>query len=228
MKILGIETSSVALSLALLNEGKIYTHHVDAPMQQAKTILSSINELLSSSHVKPEQLTAIAFGRGPGSFTGIRIAVSVAQGLGYSLNKPLIPISSLAALAQTIHDDSGWKELLVAVDARMEEVYWGIYKADNAGFVKLVNTERLCKADKIDLPSSGSWGGVGSGWATYQNILVEKLGFCPSKIDSLSLPSASGVVRLAAESYQKGEGISASEAQPIYLRDKVVFSSSEA
>jgi tRNA threonylcarbamoyladenosine biosynthesis protein TsaB len=226
MKILAIETSASASSVALLNEDEMLIDHKMAPLLQSRVILLSINELLLSSQVELEQLDAVAFGCGPGSFTGIRIATGVAQGLGYAANLPLIAISSLAALAQAVCDDRGWKKLLVAVDARMHELFWGVYTAEENGLMGLFSKESLCSPNLIDVPPAGDWYGVGTGWGTYQNNLIQKLGFQPIEIDAVSLPTAAGVARLALAKCQREEWVSAAEAQPVYLRDKVVFSPS--
>lgn len=225
MKILSIDTSSSACSIALLVNDQIKQIHQVVPMQQAQLILPLINELLESSHLTLKQIDAIAFGCGPGSFTGIRIAISVAQGLGAATKLPLIPVSSLAALAQSAHDASGWKNLLVAVDARIHEIYWGAYQADSAGLVNLIGKESLCLPEAVkDIPVS-DWYGVGSGWALYQDSLVKNLGFAPLMIDSGQLPTAAGVARLAALKYQKQQWVSAEEAQPVYLRNEIVSKS---
>ena len=216
MKILAIETSSTACSLALLIDDTITTHHEIAPLQQAQIILPSINALLKSSDVSLPQLDAIAFGCGPGSFTGIRIAVSVAQGLGFGATLPLIPVSSLAALAQAAFDDLGWRKLLVAVDARINEVYWGMFEVQE-GFVQLKNKECVSPPDKIQLPDSSDWYGVGNGWEIYRELIA----FHPVEIDAKRLPMASAVARLAKSKYEKGEYVSPAQAQPVYLRDRV-------
>lgn len=219
MNILAIDTSSTACSLALLMNENIVIHHEIAPLQQARIILPSINALLKSCDVTLKQLSAIAFGQGPGSFTGIRIATSVAQGLALGAKLPVIPVSSLAALAQAAFDDLGWKKLLVATDARINEIYWGMFSVEN-GFVQLTNIEKICHPDKADLPNTPDWYGVGNGWEIYKN----QLAFNPIAIDTTRIPMASAVSRLAKIKFEKGEYLSPSKAQPIYLRNKVANS----
>ena len=124
MKILAIETSSHACSVALLNEDKVKISHIISPMQQAKLILPMIDELLKSSALTLNDLDAIAYGCGPGGFTGVRIAASVAQGLGFAVKLPIIPISSLAVMAEAAFLERQWRKLLVAVDARADQIYW--------------------------------------------------------------------------------------------------------
>jgi len=217
MKILAIETSATACSLALLIDDQIISRHVHAPMQQTQLILPMISELLTSSQVSLKQLNALAFGCGPGSFTGIRIATSVAQGLGYSTSLPLIPISSLAALAQSTQDELGWKKLLVAVDARMGEIYWGVYEANKHGIVQLKDLERLCRFNNVVFPTSSGWYGVGNGWGMEGASAI----FTPLAIDAERQPTASGVARLAKIQYENKRWVTADKVEPVYLREKV-------
>ncbi|MCE3239461.1 MAG: tsaB, partial [Gammaproteobacteria bacterium] len=149
MKILGFDTSSAACSVALLIDDKISVLHEIIPMQQAQSLLPMIEELLLSNKMRLDQLDAIAFGCGPGSFTGVRIAASVAQGLAYALQLPVIPISSLAALAQAVYQNLQWQKLLVAVDARMQEVYWGAYHINQEGIAVLIHQEAISTPEKI-------------------------------------------------------------------------------
>src|SRR5690348_12267838 len=131
MKLLALDTSSIACSVALLLDGDVHYLHKIAPMQQAKLILSMIEELLKTHSLKVNHLDAIAYGCGPGSFTGLRIACSVAQAFGLAADKPLIPISSLAALAQATYIEHQEKKVLAAIDARMDQIYWAAYELQN-------------------------------------------------------------------------------------------------
>ena len=128
MNLLAIETSDAACSIALQVGDAIHARHEVIPMQQSQVVLPWIDELLRAKSITLNQLDAIAFGCGPGSFTGIRLATSIAQGLGYGAGLPLIPVSSLAILAQTAYQTLGWDRVLVAVDARMQEIYTGAYE----------------------------------------------------------------------------------------------------
>ena len=127
MKLLAFDTSSTTCSVALLLNDEIIEKNQTALMQQAQLIFPMIDTLLKSKNLKINQLDGIAFGCGPGSFTGVRIATSVAQGLAYAAKLPLIPVSSLAALAQAAYEDLRWEKLVVAVDARIQEIYWGAF-----------------------------------------------------------------------------------------------------
>jgi tRNA threonylcarbamoyladenosine biosynthesis protein TsaB len=218
MKILAIETSSNACSVALLQDDVIISAHEILPLQQARTILPMINRLLQSQNVPLNQLDAIAFGCGPGSFTGVRIATSVAQGLGFALKKPLIPISSLASLAQTAYTMHGWKCLLIAVDARMGEVYWGQYQIGNDNVVTLIGAEKVSKPHEILFPEE-KYGGAGNGWAVDDFPRLEPY-------DATLLPTAASVAVLAACQYKKQSWVTAFAAEPAYIRDQVATKSS--
>lgn len=222
MNILAIETSSSACSVALTKNNQVTARHKVLPMQQAQLILPMIDEVLKEADITLNQLDAIAFGCGPGSFTGIRIATSTAQGLGYALNLPLIPVSSLAALAQTAFNAMGWTKLLVAIDARMQEVYWGKYIVNSAGLVELQGEEIISPPSR--LPSLESfaeqgktWVGVGSAW----QVFSEQIPFSPLEKDVDGIATAEAVLQLAMPRFQAQQWVRAEEALPVYLRDNV-------
>lgn len=215
MKLLAIETSSTACSAALTIENEITSHHEVAPLQQARQILPMIDHLMSSNQIKLNQLDALAFGCGPGSFTGVRIATSVMQGLGFALNKPLISISSLAALAQEAYELHGWRQILVCVDARIHEVYWGFYKVNETGLAQLIGQEQVSSPQNIHLEEG--WFGAGNGWEVYKDQFITQ----PLKKDSTILPTATAILTLAKPKFKMGQWIKTEEALPTYLRDNV-------
>lgn len=218
MNILTLDTSSTACSLALQKGKELKTLHTIAPMQQAKLILPMIHELLESFALTPEDLDLIAYGGGPGSFTGIRIANSVAQGFGLGAQKPIIRISSLAALAQAAFLEYGHNEVLVAVDARMEQIYWASYKVMARGYMELVDQELLCAPEDITIPTGKNWCGVGDGWEKYQESLASKLDFKPYPIHIQPLPTAHAILQLAKIEFELGRQFTVSDAVPVYLR----------
>ncbi len=219
MNLLAFDTSTSACSVAIqTNTGDIFQSHEIAPMQQARQVLPVIQQLLQTAELTANDLDAIIYGCGPGSFTGIRIATSVAQGLAFALNKPVVPISSLNAIAQSAHDEQKLNNILIAVDARMDEIYWAIYQANAAGVMELQSPEQVCKPDQINLPIQGHWYGVGDGWTKYQAELVTKLGFTPQAIYPDILPNAKSLLLLAQDKLAKGQTLSAAEAAPVYLR----------
>ena len=186
-------------------------------MQQAQCILPMIDTLLKDHQLSLAELDALAFGCGPGSFTGVRIATSVAQGLGFATPLPLISVSSLAALAQSAFLDLGWKKLLVAVDARMQEIYWGMYQINEEGRLVLVGEEMVCRPDKLVFPEAGDWYGVGNAWEVYQG----QFAYSPCGVDATRMPMASGVAILARQLYLEGKCMAAADAEPVYLRNNI-------
>lgn len=220
MNILAIDTSSHACSVALLRNQEMKLRHEMMPMQHAKFILSFIEEVVGSPG---DPVDVLAWGCGPGSFTGLRIAASIIQSMGYVWQLPVVNISSLAAVAQVAHEKHGWQEIAVAVDARMKEVYWGYYRANSHGFVELVGQEGrglpevLPFTEKID----DNYYAVGDGWSLYTHEIVTGLQKKPVDIDSNCLPSAAAVACLAQVKYKKGDWLQPFDALPQYLRDNV-------
>ncbi len=213
MNLLAFDTSSTACSVALLFDEKISFRHTIAPMQQSKLILPMIHELFSEKNITLKQVDAIAFGCGPGSFTGVRLATSVAQGLGFAGEKPLIPISSLAATAQTAYQELGWEKIVVAIDARVNEIYWAYYTVESQALVKLIGQERLSTPDLMSI-SEENWYGVGNAWDVYQQQITLK----PLKKDITCLANACAILELANK---QGVMMAPSDALPVYLRDDI-------
>lgn len=224
MNILAIETSSEACSVALLASGKqkhtnteIKSLHHTASRQQTRVILPMINQLLNSSSLSIKDLNAVTYGCGPGSFTGVRIASSVAQGIGFSLDIPLIPISSLAIMAQTAFLDTGCRTLLVAVDARMQQIYWAVYNVNQFDRVEVMNEEKVGDlGDIVPVLTKTESIGIGSGWQAYEKRLIAKIGFKPDKINSTQAIRASAMIELAQFKLKKGLTIRAEHALPFY------------
>lgn len=219
MKLLAIDTATEACSATLHVDGVVTTQYEIAPLKHAELILTMVDELLSVSRLSLKQLDALAFGRGPGAFTGVRIATGIIQGLAMSLDCPVVPVSTLAALAQGALSES--KKVACAIDARMGEVYWGLYQADDNNIMQLMGEENVCPPDSINIPNSDSWFGVGSGWETYEQELQDRMGDTLLRYRSGDYPSAEAICTLAVDAYQRGEYVDAADALPVYLRDKV-------
>jgi tRNA threonylcarbamoyladenosine biosynthesis protein TsaB len=215
MKLLALDSSASACSVAIMQDDEIAMQHQVAPMQQAQLILPMIDEIMQQSNVSFDQLDALAFGCGPGSFTGVRIAASVIQGLAYATELPIIKISSLAATAQAAFTDLGWKKLLVAMDARISEIYFGAYAVNARGLVELMGEESISAPDKIIFPAGDNWYGVGNAWEVYH------IAYQPSRIDASRLPMASAIATLAKEKFQNKEWTALEDAIPAYLRNNV-------
>ncbi len=218
-KILAFDTSAAVCSVALQNGDDIQYRHEYAPMQQTKLILPLIQSLLDSMSLALTDLDAVAYGYGPGSFTGIRIASSVAQGIAYAANLPVIQVSSLAVLAQTAFFEQNWCKLLVVTDARMGEVYYGAYEIGQNELAKGLIADSLAKPNemRITVDVKDSYG-VGDGWNVYPEELMKNLHGSPIAVQSTQQPSAKAVLALAQEKLKKGEVIAAIDAMPVYLR----------
>ncbi len=222
MKLLAIDTSTEACSCALSIDGEIQDRSVIVPRQHTALILPMIDELLQEADLKPIQLDGLAFGRGPGSFTGLRIASGVAQGIAFAANIPVAPISSLATLAQAAYTKKGAKKVLAMIDARMNEIYWGGYTLDNQGIMRSEIEEKVCAPQDINLPMVNQWYGVGSGWKTYTDILTAKWGEALQDKSTNEYPQAWAMIPLALTAFNEGKIVSAEKAVPVYLRNQVV------
>ena len=216
--LLALDTATEACSVALLHDGKVISHYEVIPRLHAQRLLPMIKDLLAEAAVPLSALDAIAFGRGPGAFTGVRIAVGVVQGLAFALDRPVLPISNLAVLAQRAQREQGAKQVAAAIDARMDEVYWGCYRAEN-GEMRLQGIEAVLAPEQAALPvdASGEWFGAGTGWGTFAARLAAQV----TGQDPAMLPHAEDLLSLAGFAWARGEAVVADQAQPVYLRDKV-------
>lgn len=213
--LLALDTATEACSVALLHKGQV-THHYDViPRLHAQTLLPMIQRLIAEAGLSLAAIDAIAFGRGPGAFTGVRIAVGVVQGLAFALERPVLPVSNLAALAQGAWRQHGVRHVAAAIDARMDEVYWGCY-AEQAGEMRLWGREAVLAPQAVALPATGEWFGAGTGWGYAERLAVAVQGQ-----DAGALPHAQDIVELARFAWARGEAVSADEALPVYLRDNV-------
>jgi len=178
-----------------------------------------IDELLDESGLLLSDLDALAFGRGPGAFTGVRIAAGITQGLAYGANLPVIPISTLAALAQGSKKSTQY--ILSAIDARMGEIYWAIFKVDSDGLVSGVSKELVSNPKDIVIPTNGEFVGRGNGWLTYHETLTSKLGSQLIEFDGDTYPQSQDILSLAMRELERGNTVKAEDALPVYLRNKV-------
>ena len=223
MKILAIETATEACSAALLCDDEIIEQYELAPRKHNELILPMCESVISEGGVALTQLDAIAFGCGPGAFTGVRIATGVTQGIAFAHDLPVIPVSTLANLAlQACIDLSNGDLVLPAIDARMEEIYWAIYKKESDSLVRLVLAERVQAPADVQTETKTIVFGLGSGWQSYQAILQQKTQLSPDAIDGSALPRARFTAELAKDKFVKQETVDAAEALPVYLRDNVV------
>ncbi|WP_097460750.1 tRNA (adenosine(37)-N6)-threonylcarbamoyltransferase complex dimerization subunit type 1 TsaB [Mangrovitalea sediminis] len=223
MKLLALDTTAEGCSVALNLDGQIIEQFENAPRMHTRRIMPMIRELLRQSALKPADLDALAFGRGPGSFTGLRIAAGIVQGLAYGLGKPVLPVSSLAATALVAREQNPGP-VAVAFDARMAEVYWGTFRVEE-GRVQPLEEERVCPPDRLSLPTIGGderWLGAGAGW-----LLCDEMpkSVCDAVTERLleAIPTAGAIALLAQQAWLEGAAIDAAQAQPVYLRDEVAW-----
>lgn len=222
--ILAVDTSADACSVALNIHGDIHTRFELAPRTHTQLILPMVDEVLSQAGMRLNQLDALAFGRGPGSFTGLRIAAGIVQGLAYGADLPVVPISTLAAMGLQGVKSTKAELALCAVDARMNEVYWGVYKQDASG-VLLVGQECVCAPADLPLLAGEtpvSAVGVGSGWL-FRDTMPSAIAELPQQVMQDLLPSAEYVAALAEPAWQQGQYVAAYDASPVYLRDTVTW-----
>jgi tRNA threonylcarbamoyladenosine biosynthesis protein TsaB len=218
MKLLAFETSTEACSVALWLDGAVHERFELAPRRHAELALPWAEQLLARAGVAKSQLDAIAVGRGPGAFTGVRLGVAIAQGIALALDRPVLPVSTLAALAM----QSPGGRTLAAIDARMGEIYLGAFRLAD-GDVEALSAEVVVRPDHAELPGDGNWVGVGTGFAAADGALVERLGSRLAAVHADALPHAADVARLAAHAWARGEAIPAERLEPAYLRNDVAL-----
>lgn len=223
---LAVETSTEACSAALYIDGAVQERFEIAPREHTKLILPMIDSLMAEAELKPQQLDALAFSRGPGSFTGVRISASVIQGIAFAADLPVVPVSTLAAIAHRYLKDSVAEYAYTAMDARMGEIFWGVYKRDQQGYAELIGKEAVTLAENIIYPQQKGIG-IGSGWDVYRQQLSACLGDLLQGIKIDIVPSAIAIIELGVMGYKKGQGVDVEMAMPVYLRDKVAKKESE-
>jgi len=225
VKLLALDTSSEGCSAALVVDGEISERFELAPRGHTRLLMPMVRELLAEQNLTPAELDALAFACGPGSFTGVRIATGVVQGLAWGLGIPVVPVSSLEAVALgamnvlDIPEDTG---IAVAFDARMGEVYWGCFAA-RAGLPVALAQEQVCPPEAVTLPAGAErWCGAGPGWH-YRSTMPAEVSERVDTIDETLVLRAAWVARLAAIAYQQGKTVPADQAQPVYIRDEVAW-----
>jgi tRNA threonylcarbamoyladenosine biosynthesis protein TsaB len=215
MRFVAFETSSEWCSVALFADGDIAGIEIRAGHRHSELALPMMDQLLSERRLTPRDLDAVAFGAGPGAFTGLRIACGLAQGLAVARALPVIGISSLEAIAQ----ESGATRVVVCIDARMREVYYSALEIEGRRWREVVPAQCV-SPQGLELPAGDGWIGYGSGFAVYGNLGLKKV------LGEVH-PTALAVAQLAAPRLQAGEGVDAAQATPIYVRDKVAFTKQE-
>ena len=220
MKLLAFELSTEACSVAVHVDGQVRERFEIAPRRHAELALPWAEELLAEAGIARSQLDAIALGRGPGAFTGVRLAIALAQGVALALDRPLIPVSTLQALAMRAPAEAG--QVLAAIDARMGEVYVARYQRVD-GLPWLQDAERVCPPQAVVLPEGIRCAGVGTGFGAAEGAIVAQLGDALTSADATALPRASDVLALALPMLARGEAIAPERVEPAYLRDNVAL-----
>ena len=223
MRLLAIDTSAEACSAALYLDGDVSERFAVAPQKQSELILPMMDELLAEAGLRVADLDALAFGRGPGSFTGVRIATGVVQGAAFAADIPVVPVSTLAALAQGHRRETGHPRVLAALDARMNEVYWAACAPDASGSMRVIGEELIVPPGEVPLPDGGGWHGVGSGWAAYASVLATRLADRVTAVHGAAHCRAQDIARIAAVDLAAGRAVPAEQALPVYLRDRVAW-----
>ncbi|KRB93283.1 tRNA (adenosine(37)-N6)-threonylcarbamoyltransferase complex dimerization subunit type 1 TsaB [Noviherbaspirillum sp. Root189] len=222
--ILAIETSSELASAALSYQGKVIARDTCGVQTHSQSVLPMVQDILGEAGISLSQCDAIAFGAGPGSFTGVRTACGVAQGLAFGADLPVVPVSTLQAMAQACRDATGASDVLVLLDARMEEVYWAQYRFDNEWQTLIAPALSAASAVTPD-GTHGNVQACGNGLAAYASVFAA-MPFAASGRSDI-MPHAAQIAVLAQHEFSMGHAVHARDAQPIYLRNKVALTTAE-
>lgn len=219
MKLLALDTSSNACSVAVQVGSRLFEKHVVEPREHTKILVPMIEQLLQDADTKMSALDAIVLGNGPGSFIGMRIGASVAQGLCHGAGLEIVPVSSLAAVAAEVICDFDADNVIVAQDARMHEIYVGHYRSDADGLPKVVGDEGISGIDSLDIPGE-QMVVAGSAWEKFPQMLLRNNDRI-SKVVEVSVPRARHLLGLGARRYKQGRAIAPEKLVPAYIRMKV-------
>ena len=222
MKILALDTSTEHCSVALWRDGAVDEREVLAGQRHSQLLLPMVDELLERRELTLAGLDGIAFGQGPGSFTGLRIACGVTQGLAFGADLPVVGVSTLLAMAEA----TGAGRAVCCLDARMGEIYHAAYARGDAGW-EPVHAPSLCAPGEAPLPPAGPWTGCGSGFTAHESALKQRYAGRLSAIMPEIFPHARDIARLAAREFEAGRAVAAEQALPIYIRDKVALKTAE-
>jgi len=220
VKLLAIEAATDVCSVAACNNGQVYVRHELAPRRHAELALAYCHAVLHEAQLSLSELDALVVGRGPGSFTGVRIAIAVAQGLAYGADLPVAPVSTLATLAQSVFRARGHVAVCAALDARMHETYCGAFRVDLTGQMVAVSQERVCPMSELELPQ-GEWFGAGPAWQQYAEQIPDPVARQVAGTWADAQPHAADALVLGLAQANAGTLIGVSELEPVYLRNRV-------
>ncbi|MCL6745277.1 tRNA (adenosine(37)-N6)-threonylcarbamoyltransferase complex dimerization subunit type 1 TsaB [Kosakonia sp. R1.Fl] len=224
MRILAIDTATEACSVALWNDGTTFAHFELCPREHTQRILPLVRDVLDDAELKLTQLDALAFGRGPGSFTGVRIGIGIAQGLALGAELPMIGVSTLATMAQGAWRKTGATRVLAAIDARMGEVYWAEYQRDENGVWHGEETEAVLKPQAVTerlQQLDGEWAMVGTGWPAWPEMGNNST--ATLRDGEILLPAAEDMLPIARQLLAAQKTVAVEHAEPVYLRNEVAW-----
>lgn len=227
MKILAIDTSTEACSAALYIDGELIERYLVAPRKHIELLKPMVDEVMKAAEVDVSELTGLAFGAGPGSFAGLRVACAFVQGMGAGLEIPVVPVSTLKAMAQQVLDTHPDRTVLVMLDAKMKEVYWGVYRVEDKEVITVL-PEQVTKIDEIPnftgIVGLANIIGAGDGWNVTPNW-VEALQ--PEFIEKNVYPRAGEIALLSIDDFENGMALDADQVSPIYLRNNIALTIEE-
>ena len=224
MTILAVDAATEACSAALLAGSKLSERYEVIGRGHAGRLLPMADELLREAGLSARDLDAVAFGRGPGGFTGLRIAAGIAQGLAAGGGKPIVPVSNLAAVAAAAARTHRRSRILVCMDARMGQVYWAAFDC-SLDRPRALTRELLSHPGAVELPMNGPMFGAGHGFAAHPSLATRLAGSLDGSLDGIddtTLPRAGDIARIGATELAAGGGLAPSRGLPVYLRDDVV------
>ena len=219
MNLLAIDTSSNACSVAVQVGDENFQKHVVEPREHTKILVPMIERLLQEAGVALSDLDAVVLGNGPGSFIGMRIGASVAQGICHGAGLRIVPVSSLAAIAAEVICEHGAEKILVAQDARMHQIYLGRFHADAGRLRQADNEEVICGIGPLTVPDAG-YVAAGAGWNTYPELLVQNSHLISATAEVI-YPRARYLLQLGDNAKQAGRAIPPDALVPAYIRSKV-------
>ena len=225
MRILALDTSTEICAVALGGSAGFEERAVSAGQRHSELLLPMIRSLLADAGMSLQELDGIAFGAGPGSFTGLRIACGIAQGLALGTGLPLVGVSTLAAMAEVARQRDGRGRVVAALDARMHEVYIAAYEHDGARWHERV-APAVVKPEAAPLPPAAGWLGVGGAFAAYPALRL-RLAAALADCDAGVTPTASAIGALALPRFAAGESVPARDAAPLYVRHRVALTTAE-
>ncbi|MGQ0697320.1 MAG: tRNA (adenosine(37)-N6)-threonylcarbamoyltransferase complex dimerization subunit type 1 TsaB [Panacagrimonas sp.] len=226
MRLLCLDTATEACSVALWQDGQVLERFELAGRTHTQRMLPMVHGLMADASLSFSQLDGFVCGVGPGSFAGVRIGVGFIKGLALALDRPVAGINSLAMLAQAAVD-AGASQVLAAIDARMHEVYFGVFASDANGLARPMTTPQVAAPSQVHVDDAGVWHAVGSGWASYETVLKANVAGHVAAIDGAALPHASAGLKLALPVFLSSAAATSDALAPVYLRDKVALTLDE-